>query len=253
MLSNLFVFLAFLIFFQTGCSSSAEKSLKLESVLDYKARRAQQAQLLASSPAPAAAPAVSPSPTPSPSLDLQPKELQALPLPPEFILMKAEELQDAEFQERFKDSFPALSAAWKVKAMNFFVLAAVFPLDQAELDLMTKRDFLSEVKNTGDQFDVVYQKRHKAQASSRVTEENGVTTLTIQSKYLEDGVWKADQRMIYFYTPEYRLNLLFTGTEDAWLNYGKTLQKSLQTFEEKLRGRYARPFAFREEDPAGVA
>lgn len=247
--SLLIVFFLGLTLSFSGCASKVEP-LELQNVLELRSERVEAKNAKEQAKAAAtAAPSPSPTPkaTPSPTVfKFNPPELAELSLPKNFTRLTPIEIESPVLQDRLKEIFTGITTGWKKNESDVVAVASTNSLDPDKLSYMTKKIFLTEIKAIAQQYDAYYRKKYGAPTVTEVKEEPNLVSIKVSAKYPQNGKWRTDLRYIFIYKPEYRLNLLFTGSDTDFGDSWKELEPAVKTFSEKLRV-FSKPILFQKE------
>lgn len=232
--------LAALLIGMPGCAS--KDTLHLSNIFDDKSERAllreekdRENQLKAEEAA-----KVIPAPKP-PSLEAliessttNPPELALLKIPDGFIEMTPEEQSLFQEEQIKRPNLSGFIPQWRDKNSLIYILVDKSITDRESITAVTREEFRRKIRFGVERYEEFYRETHHAKITFNESSLRSLITLQIASRYLYNGDWHADDRQTFFYTPDYRLNLLITGPDEELLKIRKELDENIQDFREKL-------------------
>ncbi|HTL48317.1 MAG TPA: hypothetical protein VL688_09710 [Verrucomicrobiae bacterium] len=224
------VWLLVLILVVGGCATPSEDTLELENILREKKTRQERlaGQVSETAPQDSQAPA--------------PSELEVLMLPRGYRKLEAGEVETLKKNSAVP---PFAEAVWQSAEMGLTVSAGKAPMDRDAVLAMTRDEFLAKMKDIDKVYDAYYGDKHQSQSTLDLRENGKLICVTVLSKFVKDGAWQAEKRVFYLYTPDYRLSVLITGTDEAMTRGAGALDSSLRDFEELLRQAYPEGINFK--------
>lgn len=252
---SVFIALSLMAF---GCSSTNTNTLQLDNILvaeaERLAKKAEKAKLKVQEEAKKAQEAMKagtePSLTPEEALaqsKTDPPELALLSLPKDFYALTGQEKNVPDILKLADKLFPKGTLVWKAKDLDITVLAWKTRTDPDRIKSLSKEEFMEELKKVGGQFDTFYKKAHESRASIQAKEKGSIIAMEITSKYFEEGLWRTAKRHIFFYKPDYRLNVAILGKDEDLEKKAVEIDASVKAFQSKLARFFAGKLSFSEK------
>lgn len=176
----------------------------------------------------------------------RPEELEFLEIPDSMSRLTSAELAQPEMQEKMQKTFPDFVAGWRYQQSTALLLSGIILMQKEQLLSMTKEEFLESIKKVKTKYEMFYQKQYNAPMTFEVHEKGPLVFVRMTGKYLENDEWWTDKRLIYFYKPEHRLNILVTGKESDLAKSKAQIDGVLELFEQRLSQYYKEGIAFRK-------
>ena len=179
---------------------------------------------------------------------IEPAELSFLKFPD--FLKRVSESDRKKFQDQdsSKKYFPGYELLWQSKTLDIQVLADKTSTDRERILSLTRQDFLKRMEEQAGGLRAFYQDIRGATASFQSRTAGPLIILETVSKYLESNEWYTEWRRTYFYTPDYRLNLLIRARDEDLLKVRSGLDETLRLFEKSLRTYFKKGIEFRKPD-----
>lgn len=181
---------------------------------------------------------------------LNPPEAAFLQLPDAFTVVSEEQLKNSVILKDVQKTFPGCTTLWVAKGMDVVILAGKIPLNFEHLVSLTKEEFRKELQNIGSQYDSFYQSAYHSRASYKIDEKKSLSTVAVASKYVEKQNWRTDLRYIYIYTPEYRLNIMISGSEEDIGKIKGDIDAMMGVLEKRLVNQFPNGIQFRDSSAA---
>ena len=233
------------VLFAAGCASSRKEpqSLDLENILSAQAeKKAKDEKKQGEEAAPAKGVFETPKQKKTGELagliqksKKDPPELAFLQLPDPFLPVPPRENAGTlkDFFEKKNIKNPV--AIWRTKDSAVFIVAEKTKLDPDQISKFTPETFSKELERVGEEYNEFYRNTARARASVKVEKKGSVYVLKVASKYLPEGKdWYSDSRFFYFYSLDYRVSLLISGSEEDLETLRPGLKKAVRKFENRL-------------------
>ncbi len=176
----------------------------------------------------------------------RPEELEFLEIPDNMTRLNSFELTDPAMQEKIQKTFPDLAAGWHFDDSSVMLLSGVILMQKEQVLYMTRDQFLESVAKVKVKYETYYKKQFNAPMTFEVVQEGPLIFVKMTSKYLDGGEWWSDERLIYFYKPDYRLNILVTGKESDLIKVKTQTDGIITLFERRLSQYFKEGIKFRE-------
>ena len=163
-----------------------------------------------------------------------PPELDFLELPPDFVRLTGADQKASVIQKAIEGTFHKNVAIWRSRNLDLTVMTWKQPTNPEQVRSLSKEAFRKEMLKAGAEFDSFYQKTHHAKANVDIQEDGSVILMKVVSKYSESGNSRIDVRCLFFYKPEYRLNVMILGKNEDFNKKAPEIDKSLESFRKKL-------------------
>lgn len=205
-----------------GCTASSQLSeeLHLQSVLDQKTEKRSKPVYVppqvAAQPlqqAPQAAAAVSAPNTTKTEIAYDPKELSLLNIPAGFNRLAETDPEYKNIHKFISVLLPEVASIWNSDESDALIAAGKVPLQKEKMLSFDEESFSKELEKLGEQYREFYQKAYDAETEYQVEKTRGIYVLKSRSRYANHGYARSDWRYIFFYSPEYRLNVILTGRD----------------------------------------
>jgi hypothetical protein len=252
---NLLLILAALIIAMPGCAS--RDNLSLSNTLEEKNERAKrleekerQKQLQTAQTAPVKQ-VLTPKPLPLEELirnsTTNPPELAFFKLPEDFVEMTSEEQSLFQEEQIKRPNLAGFIPRWRDQNSRIYILVDKAFTNREEITSITKEEFLQKIRFGIARYEEFYREIHRAKITFKESSWQSLITLQISSRYLYKDTWHADDRQTFFYTPDYRLNLLITGPDEDLLKIRKKLDENLWEFKKNLALYFPDGIQFRQD------
>lgn len=163
-----------------------------------------------------------------------PPEVALLKLPPNFYEFAQVGKGVAQLSPVAGKNVPEGVVIWQSKDSDLSVMAWKIPLDSKKMLTLSRDQLRDELEKMGEEFDIFFQKTWGTHSTFETKIKGSSATLKVTGKYLDSGVWHTQIHRIYFYTPEYRLNVMVTGTDEGWTQKVQVLESNIDQFETEL-------------------
>ncbi len=226
-------FTAVIVFSLSACQSSREE-LQLQNVEQFKAARRAERRKIEETARRCAEKDNRPLSEVIQQSRMTPPELAFLSFSKAFRKVKAAEKKQFESQASNRKYFPGFLPLWRAQSADVWVMAGVTPSNRAQMTARTRSEFDRGTTGALNRYEDFYRETRGSSASFKSRDYGPVVICEIKSKYLENGRWRTDERLTYFYSPDYRLNFLITGEDEALEELKPDLWASFGLFEKKL-------------------
>lgn len=213
-----------------GCTTKSA-DLQLENIFDLKAERAQRAAIKAAKNA-----KIREEEARSKDEDLKKKEQKSAELSAKISAEDPPELALFELPEIFvRSKNQKKMAAWYIPNLDVTIMVWKNLTDAKKVKAMSQEELKNELKNVGKQYNTFFEETRKSPATFKIMEDGNCFVLKVKSNYLDFQDWFTQTRYVFFYRPDYRLNLLVVGRDEHLEKINPELEKAIELFRKRLR------------------
>jgi hypothetical protein len=177
---------------------------------------------------------------------IDPEELGALQVPGTFRRVNPMAPEALEIYRRANEMLPGVSVVLVAQDSKVMFLAGKVPMLKSRVEGMERSQFVKEMKRMGAQYEAFYENAYGAKTKQEIIELDPVLGLKVKSGYSYVGESRRDVRFVYFYQPDYRLNLMLSGEEDAYEMVDSQFLSFIATFGSYLGGVFPEGLNFKE-------
>lgn len=142
--------------------------------------------------------------------------------------------------------------AWHTRDLDVTVMAWKNPTNAEEVKAMSKNELKDEMKNVGKQYNTFFEQTRKSPATFKIMEDGDCLVLKVKSNYLDFQDWFTQTRYVFFYRPDYRLNLVVIGRDEHLEKINSELEKSIELFRKRLSNHFKEGFKNSDEQVDGT-
>ena len=156
------------------------------------------------------------------------------------------DLNKVELQKLIQTVLPGATDVWYDRNDSGLVIAGYIYLNKAAVEGISKKAFLKEIQAIGDGYVKMY-KRDKpgAVTTYKIQEDGPIVELIVKSKFFELGAYSIDYRNLFFYNPNYRVDVVTTFLEKDTNVVYPVIQKSLNNFKATIKQKYPQGINFK--------
>lgn len=173
-------------------------------------------------------------------------DIELLEFPSTFYRLTFSDLNSPDMQKIIQSVIPGATAVWYDKKKGvFMVIAGLIPLNKSQVETLSKSQFKDAMTDIGREYQKIYSSKNQVKTSFDVYEDTSLLVLKVTSNFVELGYPNTGYTYIYYYTPNYRMDIVINIRTAHLPIIGPEIQKSMSQLQKRLVSQYPQGIKFR--------